>query len=222
MEVLIVDSDLKIQQLIAYSFEKYGFKVKMALNGLEGLKVLKKYKSDIVIIDIELLNIDDKNFIKIIRDLPCEYGNPIIIVTSLKSEIEDILISLEIGANDHIKKPLDPREIILRAKKLLNGNIMKNKLYVFKDIVIDDERHLVTENGKELELSKKEYDLLFFLLKNQEIALSRKVILDKIWNVTYQKGDRSVDTYIFKLRKKIKSISQSIDTIKGLGYKLKK
>jgi len=222
MEVLIVDSDLKIQQLIAYSFEKYGFKVKMALNGLEGLKVLKKYKSDIVIIDIELLNIDDKNFIKIIRDLPCEYGNPIIIVTSLKSEIEDILISLEIGANDHIKKPLDPREIILRAKKLLNGNIMKNKLYVFKDIVIDDERHLVTENGKELELSKKEYDLLFFLLKNQEIALSRKVILDKIWNVTYQKGDRSIDTYIFKLRKKIKSISQSIDTIKGLGYKLKK
>lgn len=99
---------------------------------------------------------------------------------------------------------------------------MKNKLYVFKNIVIDDERHLVTENGKELELSKKEYDLLFFLLKNQEIALSRKVILDKIWNVTYQKGDRSVDTYIFKLRKKIKSISQSIDTIKGLGYKLKK
>lgn len=222
MEVLIVDSDLKIQQLIAYSFEKYGFKVKMALNGLEGLKILKKYKSDIVIIDIELSNIDGKNFIKIIRDLPCEYGNPIIIVTSLKSEIEDILISLEIGANDHIKKPLDPREIILRAKKLLNGNIMKNKLYVFKDIVIDDERHLVTENGKELELSKKEYDLLFFLLKNQEIALSRKVILDKIWNVTYQKGDRSVDTYIFKLRKKIKSISQSIDTIKGLGYKLKK
>lgn len=222
MEVLIVDSDLKIQQLIAYSFEKYSFKVKMALNGLEGLKILKKYKSDIVIIDIELSNIDGKNFIKIIRDLPCEYGNPIIIVTSLKSEIEDILISLEIGANDHIKKPLDPREIILRAKKLLNGNIMKNKLYVFKDIVIDDERHLVTENGKELELSKKEYDLLFFLLKNQEIALSRKVILDKIWNVTYQKGDRSVDTYIFKLRKKIKSISQSIDTIKGLGYKLKK
>lgn len=222
MEVLIVDSDLKIQQLIAYSFEKYDFKVKMALNGLEGLKILKKYKSDIVIIDIELSNIDGKNFIKIIRDLPCEYGNPIIIVTSLKSEIEDILISLEIGANDHIKKPLDPREIILRAKKLLNGNIMKNKLYVFKDIVIDDERHLVTENGKELELSKKEYDLLFFLLKNQEIALSRKVILDKIWNVTYQKGDRSVDTYIFKLRKKIKSISQSIDTIKGLGYKLKK
>lgn len=222
MKVLIVDSDLKIQQLIAYSFEKYDFKVKMALNGLEGLKILKKYKSDIVIIDIELSNIDDKNFIKIIRDLPCEYGNPIIIVTSLKSEIEDILISLEIGANDHIKKPLDPREIILRAKKLLNGNIMKNKLYVFKDIVIDDERHLVTENGKELELSKKEYDLLFFLLKNQEIALSRKVILDKIWNETYQKGDRSVDTYIFKLRKKIKSISQSIDTIKGLGYKLKK
>jgi len=222
MEVLIVDSDLKIQQLIAYSFEKYSFKVKMALNGLEGLKILKKYKSDIVIIDIELSNIDGKNFIKIIRDLPCEYGNPIIIVTSLKSEIEDILISLEIGANDHIKKPLDPREIILRAKKLLNGNIMKNKLYVFKDIVIDDERHLVTENGKELELSKKEYDLLFFLLKNQEIALSRKVILDKIWNVTYQKGDRSIDTYIFKLRKKIKSISQSIDTIKGLGYKLKK
>lgn len=103
MEVLIVDSDLKIQQLIAYSFEKYSFKVKMALNGLEGLKILKKYKSDIVIIDIELSNIDGKNFIKIIRDLPCEYGNPIIIVTSLKSEIEDILISLEIGANDHIK-----------------------------------------------------------------------------------------------------------------------
>jgi DNA-binding response OmpR family regulator len=221
MKALIVDDDIKIQQLISCSFKKNNFKVEVASDGLDGLKLLKKIKPEIVIIDIKIPSLNGKNFIKIVRDLPHEYGDPVIIMTSSKTEIEDVLIALEIGANDYVKKPFDPRELILRAKKLIGGGSRNNKKYFFKDVVIDDERHLVTENGKEVELSKKEYDLLLLLLKNQEIVFSREKILDKVWNIAYHKGDRSVDAYISKLREKIKSISKCIETVKGVGYKLR-
>ncbi len=221
MKALIVDEDLKIQQLISCSFEKNGFKVEMASDGLDGLKLLKKIKPEIVIIDIKIPSLGGKNFIQVVRDLPHEYGSPVIIMTSSKTEIEDVLIALEIGANDYIKKPFDPRELILRAEKLLASDSRNNKKYNFKGVAIDIEKHLVTENGIEVELSKKEYDLLLFLLKNKGRVLSREKILDKVWDIDYHAGDRYVDAYIFKLREKMKSISKCIETVKGVGYKLR-
>lgn len=221
MRILIIDDDIKIQGLIGYFFKKNGFKVEMASDGLDGLKLLKKIKAEIVIIDIKVPSLDGKNFIKIVRDLPHEYGDPVIIMTSSETEIEDVLTALEIGANDFIKKPFDPRELILRTEKLLTGGSKNNKKYTFKNVIIDDKKHLVTEKGIEVELSKKEYDLLLFLFKNQEVVLSREKILDKVWNTIYHDGDRSVDIYIYKLREKIKSISKCIKTVKGVGYKIR-
>jgi two-component system alkaline phosphatase synthesis response regulator PhoP len=222
LKVLIVEDDVEIQQLVSYFFTREGYDVETASDGLEGLRLLKKSKPGLVILDIMLPSLDGKNFTKIVRDLPEEYGNPVIIMLTAKTEIEDVLEGLEIGANDYMKKPFDPRELILRAKKFLDGGARTSKKHVFNNVVIDDDRHLVTEDGIEVELSKKEYDLLLLLMRNKGLVLSREKILDKVWNTSYYTGDRSVDIYISKLREKLASLSQSIRTVKGVGYKLEK
>lgn len=220
MKVLIVEDDIEIQQLVSYFFKKEGYEVETVGDGLEGLKKIKSFKPELVILDIMLPSLDGKNFTKIVRDLPEEYGAPVIIMLTAKTEIEDVLEGLEIGANDYMKKPFDPRELLLRAKKLISGETRESKKFNFKGVVIDDDRHQVTEDGVEVDLSKKEYDLLYLLFKNQGIVLSREKILDKVWNTSYYAGDRSVDIYISKLREKLKSISKNIRTVKGVGYKL--
>lgn len=126
-KVLIVEDDLEIQELIKYFFEKENYKVDKTDDGLKALKILKKEKSDVIILDLMLPGIDGKNFAKIVRSLPEEYGNPKIIMVTAKTEIEDVLEGLEIGADDYLKKPFDPRELVLRVKKLLKEDKQEKK-----------------------------------------------------------------------------------------------
>ncbi|MFR3819105.1 MAG: winged helix-turn-helix domain-containing protein, partial [Fusobacterium varium] len=198
------------------------YEVDRASDGLEGLKLLKENKNELVVLDLMLPNLDGKNFTKIVRDISSEYGEPVIIMLTAKTEIEDVLDGLEIGADDYMKKPFDPRELVLRIKKFLKttDREIKNERYRFKDIEIDESRHIVIANGEEVELSKKEYDLLLLLVKNKDLVITRERILDKVWNSNYYTGDRTVDVYISKLRDKIPELSECIKTVKGVGYKL--
>jgi len=222
MRILVVEDDKEIQELITYFLTKEGYEVDRASEGLEGLKLLKENKNDLVVLDLMLPNLDGKNFTKIVRDISSEYGEPVIIMLTAKTEIEDVLDGLEIGADDYMKKPFDPRELVLRIKKFLKttDREIKNEKYRFKDIEIDESRHMVTANGEEVELSKKEYDLLLLLIKNRDLVITRERILDKVWNSNYYTGDRTVDVYISKLRDKIPELSGCIKTVKGVGYKL--
>lgn len=222
MRILVVEDDKEIQELITYFLTKEGYEVDRASDGLEGLKLLKENKNDLVVLDLMLPNLDGKNFTKIVRDISSEYGEPVIIMLTAKTEIEDVLDGLEIGADDYMKKPFDPRELVLRIKKFLKttDREIKNEKYRFKDIEIDENRHMVTANGEEVELSKKEYDLLLLLIKNRDLVITRERILDKVWNSNYYTGDRTVDVYISKLRDKIPELSGCIKTVKGVGYKL--
>lgn len=222
MRILVVEDDKEIQELITYFLTKEGYEVDRASDGLEGLKLLKENKNDLVVLDLMLPNLDGKNFTKIVRDISSEYGEPVIIMLTAKTEIEDVLDGLEIGADDYIKKPFDPRELVLRIKKFLKttDREIKNEKYRFKDIEIDESRHIVIANGEEVELSKKEYDLLLLLIKNKDLVITRERILDKVWNSNYYTGDRTVDVYISKLRDKIPELSGCIKTVKGVGYKL--
>ena len=222
MRILVVEDDKEIQELITYFLTKEGYEVDRASDGLEGLKLLKENKNDLVVLDLMLPNLDGKNFTKIVRDISSEYGEPVIIMLTAKTEIEDVLDGLEIGADDYMKKPFDPRELVLRIKKFLKttDREIKNEKYRFKDIEIDESRHMVTANGEEVELSKKEYDLLLLLIKNRDLVITRERILDKVWNSNYYTGDRTVDVYISKLRDKIPELPGCIKTVKGVGYKL--
>lgn len=228
MKILIVEDDTEIQNLLKYFFIKEKFSVETAENGLEGLKFLKKFQSDVVILDIMLPGIDGINFTKIIKEMPEEYGTPSIIMLTAKTEIEDVLKGLSIGADDYIKKPFDPREVVLRARKLLEKKeIISNKslykkesIYILENLEIDENKRLVIFEKKEIELSKKEYELLILFFNNKGVVLTREKILDYVWGTDYFLGDRSVDVYISKLREKIPILSKYIKTLKGVGYKL--
>lgn len=221
MKVLIVEDDIDIRELISFFMEKEGYEVLEADDGMTGLKLAKTYHPHIIILDLMLPHLDGKNFTQMIKKSEEKYGNPKIIMLTAKTDIEDVISGLEIGADDYMKKPFDPRELVLRVKKLLSREIKINtNKYIFKNITIDTDKHLILEDKKEVPMSKKEYDLLLLLIKNKGLVLTRDRILDKVWQSNYYTGDRTVDMYISKIRDKVKSISKDIKTIKGVGYKL--
>ena len=221
MRVLVVEDDAEIRTLIAYFLKKEKYEVEVSDNGLDALKLLGKFKPNLVVLDLMLPNLDGLSFTDMVRTMPEKYGNPFILMLTAKTEVEDVLKGLNIGADDYMKKPFDPRELVLRVKKLLerqdkkDGDVLK-----YRDIEIDKEKYVVKEADEERDLSKKEFDLLTYLIENRGIVLSRDKILNKVWQSNYYSGDRSVDVYIGKIREKIKSISPYIKTIKGVGYRL--
>lgn len=221
MKVLIVEDDIDIRELVSFFMEKEGYEVLEASDGMSGLKLAKTYHPHIIILDLMLPYLDGINFTKMIKNSSEKYGNPNIIMLTAKTDIEDVLEGLEVGADDYMKKPFDPRELVLRVKKLLNKEIKApTKQYSFKNITIDTDKHIILEGENEITMSKKEYDLLLLLIKNKGLVLTRDKILDKVWQSSYYTGDRTVDMYISKIRDKVKSISKDIKTIKGVGYKL--
>ncbi|MGL4980473.1 MAG: response regulator transcription factor [Fusobacteriaceae bacterium] len=228
MKILIVEDDIEIQTLINYFFIKEGLKTETANDGVEALKKIRNSKFDLLVLDLMLPSLDGKNITKMVREMPEIYGTPKIIMVTAKTEIEDLLDGLEIGADDYIKKPFDPRELIIRSKKLLintdNNTLIKNnknnKIHSFKNLHIDEDRFLVTIDNIEITLSKKEFNLLVMLVINKGLVVSREKILDSVWETSYSIGDRSVDVYIGKLREKLGELGNSIKTIKGVGYKL--
>lgn len=223
MKILVVEDDKEIQELIAYFLTKEGYEVDTADDGLEGLRILKEKKHQLIVLDLMLPNLDGKNFTKIVKGISSEYGNPIIIMLTAKTEIEDVLEGLEIGADDYMKKPFDPRELVLRVKRFFKEEKkekIENRNYKVFDLEIEDDKHRVMYKNEEIELSKKEYDLLLLLVQNKNLVITREKILDRVWNSSYYTGDRTVDVYISKLRDKLPEISECIKTIKGVGYKL--
>jgi two-component system alkaline phosphatase synthesis response regulator PhoP len=188
---------------------------------MTGLKLVKTYHPHIIILDLMLPLLDGINLAQMVKKSPDKYGNPKIIMLTAKTDIEDVLEGLEVGADDYMKKPFDPRELVLRIKKLINREEkVITKQYIFKNIIVDTDKHLVLEDNIEIPMSKKEYDFLLLLIKNKGLVLTRDKILDQVWQSNYYTGDRTVDMYISKIRDKVKSISKNIKTIKGVGYKL--
>lgn len=223
MKILVVEDDKEIQELIAYFLIKEGYEVDTADDGLEGLRLLKEKRHQLVVLDLMLPNLDGKNFTKIVKGISSEYGKPIIIMLTAKTDIEDVLEGLEIGADDYMKKPFDPRELVLRIKRFFKDEReekIENRSYKFLDLEIEDDKHRVLYKNKEIEFSKKEYDLLLLLVQNKNLVITREKILDRVWNSNYYTGDRTVDVYISKLRDKLPELNECIKTIKGVGYKL--
>lgn len=221
MKILVVEDDAEIRTLISYFLKKEKYEVEVCDNGLDALKLLGTFTPDLIVLDLMLPNLDGMSFTDMVRTMPEKYGNPYIIMLTAKTEVEDVLKGLNTGADDYMKKPFDPRELLLRIKKLTSRSEKKKSLVLnYKDISIDKDKYLVTEAEEERELSKKEFDLLLYLVENRGIVLSREKILNRVWNSNYYSGDRSVDVYIGKLRDKIKSIGPYIKTIKGVGYRL--
>ena len=220
-KIMVVEDDEEIRTLIEYFLKKEKYEVRSSGDGMEGLKLVREFRPDLLVLDLMLPKLDGLSIAGMIRENPEKYGTPSILMLTAKTEVDDVVTGFKAGADEYMRKPFDPRELIVRISRLL-GSIEseKVKIYRYKNVEVDTERYVVSEEGTVIELSKKEFDLMLYLIENRGIVVTREKILDKVWSSNYYSGDRTVDVYIAKLREKLKSIARDIRTVKGVGYKL--
>ncbi|EJP6472334.1 response regulator transcription factor [Clostridium botulinum] len=223
-KILIIEDELAIADLMSYSLKKEGYIVKSVDNGTDGIEYTKKFKPNLIILDLMLPDISGFD---VCRNITQSFNIPIIMITA-KCDITDKVLGLELGADDYITKPFDMREVLVRIRSIFRridiiekSVIEKDMSYISigKDIKIYKDERVIMKENKEMEFKPKEFDLLMFLAENKGKVFSRAQLLDKVWGFEYIGDTRTVDIHIQRIRKKLEE-SSVIETIFGVGYKL--
>ena len=214
-KILVVDDEWKIRKLIKDYLVREGYSVDEAGDGEEGLELFFQTTYDIVILDIMMPKLDGWSVCRKIRE---ESQVPIIMLTARADE-SDQLFGFELETDEYMIKPFNPKLLVAKVKALLrrDGKIVDKTYLEFGDLVIDTSKREVKLGDVVLELTPKEYDLLYFFIENKGLALSREKILNSVWGWDYFGDSRTVDTHIKRLRKKIGD--NFIQTVRGFGYK---
>lgn len=226
--VLVVDDEDSIRELIVFHLEQQGFEVLEAANGLEAMQRVEESRPDLIILDLMLPMMDGLEVCQKLRRSE-EYATIPIIMLTARSEEVDRVLGLEIGADDYVTKPFSPRELMARVKAILrrlNQPTMSEETDELSVGVlkIDPSRHMVTFKDLELELTPKEFELLYLLAIQPGKVLTRDVLLEKVWGYEYLGDTRTVDVHIRRLRKKMEEIDPEpdyIETIRGVGYRFR-
>ena len=214
--VLIVDDDKEIVNAIAIYLKNEGINVIKAYDGLEALEVLMENNVQLILMDIMMPKLDGWSVLRQIRQTS---KVPVIMLTA-RGEEQDELFGFELGVDEYISKPFSPKILVARVEAILKrvyGNTKEVKDY--DGISIDQEGRTVKVDGKPIDLSLREYELLKYLLDNENIALSRDKILNNVWNYDYYGDSRTIDSHIKKIRHKLGKKGKYIETIRGIGYK---
>ena len=223
-KVLIVEDDRDILHLVKMYFEKEGFRTLTAMDGAEALRQVRSEHPDLVILDLMLPEIDGLEVCKKLRLAPQTALLPIIMLTA-KSEESDTVVGLELGADDYVTKPFSPRSLVARAKALFRRlertNDREISVYRYGPLNLNLLRHEVTVDGKEVNLTAKEFGLLEHLLRNPGRVLTRDVLLNSVWGYDYHGTTRTVDVHIRRIKQKLPALNEAILSVKSLGYKLK-
>jgi two-component system phosphate regulon response regulator PhoB len=226
-KILIVDDEKDIIELIQYNLEKEGYVVNHAFSGEQCLENVKSELPDLILLDLMLPEIDGLDVCKFLKNNPQTSHIPIIMLTA-KGEETDIVLGLELGADDYIIKPFKVRELLARVKAVLRRTknnippLLKEKdIIKFKDLVIDSIKHQVTLKDQPLSLTSTEFNLLKFLASHPGKAFTREQLLDQVWSENSYIVDRAVDVHIRRLRQKLLTASEYIITIRGVGYRFK-
>jgi len=217
--ILVIEDEVKIQQIILDFFRQEGFQVTLASDGYEGWLTFEEGDFDLVILDIMMPEMDGWSVCKRIRKIS---DVPIIMLTA-RGEEDDKLMGFELRADDYVTKPFSPKVLVARAKMLLNrakGTVLSDEgaleaggIYVHKT-----QRRVLIDN-QEIQLQPKEFELLVYFMENLDHVFSREQLLSKVWGYEYGGDTRVVDTQIKKLRKNLRDRSHYIRTIFGVGYK---
>ena len=218
-KILVVDDEQKIREVIREYSEFNGFEVTEAADGLTAVGLCKLNDYDLIIMDIMMPKLDGFSAckeIKKIKDIP-------IIMLSARSEEYDKLFGFELGIDDYVVKPFSPKELMARVNAVLarrQGSAQNQpQVLEFGGLSINMAARSVTVDGEKVELTPKEYDLLFYLVENRNIALSRDKLLSDIWGYDFFGDDRTIDTHIKNLRNSLGKYRDHIVTLRGIGYK---
>lgn len=216
--ILIVEDDQRIRETICRYAVEEEHQVEEASTGEQGVLCCRKKRYDIVIMDLMLPGISGYEAISEIRKIS---GVPIVIV-SARGEEEDRIHGFEVGADDYLTKPFSPRELMLRIRAILRRgtlDINNHRIAVYGGIQIDFTSRVVMVDDKRVSLSPKEYDLLFFLAQNKNVALTREKLITNVWGYDFSGDERTLDTHIKRLRQNISPYGNRIVTLRGVGYR---
>ena len=217
IKILVVDDEERMQKLLSDFLKMKDYEVLLAGNGEEAIDLFFKEKSiALIILDVMMPKMDGWTVLKTIR----EHSKVPVIMLTARSEENDELKGFDYGADEYISKPFSPKILVARVEALLRrSGVKKEELLEVGGIVIDEAAHSVTVDGKPIELSFKEYELLQYFVENKGIALSREKILNNVWNYDYFGDARTIDTHVKKLRAKLMDKGDYIKTVWGMGYK---
>lgn len=216
--ILVVDDEKMIRNVIKEYAEFDGFEVTEAEDGMEAVEICRKEDFDLIVMDIMMPRLDGYSAIKEIRktkQIP-------VIMLSARGEEYDKLFGFEIGIDDYVVKPFSPKELLARIKAVLKRAAAKEQpmdIIRYEGLEINVTGREVSVDGKPVSLTPKEYDLLFYLVRNKGIALSREKLLEEVWGYDFFGDDRTVDTHIKMLRNSLGEYRKFIKTLRGMGYK---
>ena len=218
LKILVVDDEARMRKLVKDFLTKQNFTVLEAEDGEQALDLFFEQKDiAMVILDVMMPKMDGWQVCREIR----KYSKTPIIMLTAKGEEQDELLGFELGVDEYISKPFSPKILVARVEAILRrtGKADAGDVLSAGGIVIDKAAHLVTIDGKQVEISFKEFELLTYFMENEGIALSREKILNNVWNYDYFGDARTIDTHVKKLRAKMGKKGEMIRTIWGMGYK---
>lgn len=216
--ILIVDDEEKIRTIIKKYAEFEGYEIREAKDGMEAVELCRRQQFDVIIMDVMMPELDGFSAcreIKKQKDIP-------VIMLSARGEEYDKLHGFEIGIDDYVVKPFSPKELMMRVKVVIGrhkGTEKEHEVFAAEGLLVDFTGRTVSIDGQRLELSPKEYELLFYMVRNRNIALSRERLISEVWGYDYYGGDRTLDTHIKLLRSSLGSYRKFLVTLRGVGYR---
>lgn len=224
--IYCVEDDLGIRELIVYSLENTGLDAKGFEDGQELLDELKNGKRpDLILLDIMLPGEDGISILKILRGDKSTQKIPVILLTAKNSEYDKV-IGLDTGADDYVTKPFGIMELLSRIKAVLRRSsddtkqLEKNSVYSVDNVVLNTKKHSVKVDNQTIGLTLKEFELLYLLMRNQGLVLTRDIILQQIWGYDFDGETRTIDVHIRTLRQKLGQNGDIIKTVRGVGYRI--
>ena len=216
--ILVVDDESRIRKLLRDFFTAKGYQILEAEDGEKAIEVFEENRNKIklILLDVMMPKLDGWSVLRKIRQ---ESNLPVIMLTA-RGEEQDELFGFELGVDEYISKPFSPKILVARVEAILKRVYGDTKqLKDYDGIVIDQEGRTVKVDGKPIDLSLREYELLKYLLDNENIALSRDKILNNVWSYDYYGDSRTIDSHIKKIRHKLGKKGKYIETVRGIGYK---
>ena len=218
-KILIVDDEEKIREVLKEYAEFEGYATDEAENGMVAVKKCRENEYDLVVMDVMMPKLDGFSAVKEIK----KYTNVPVIMLSARTEEYDKLFGFELGVDDYVVKPFSPKEVMARINAVIKRTTERanpqSNVVKYEGLEIDFAGRNVFINGEKATLTPKEYELLFYLVKNVGIALSREKLLREVWGYDFYGDDRTVDTHVKMLRSNLKEYRKFVVTIRGVGYK---
>ncbi|MCD8025696.1 MAG: response regulator transcription factor [Clostridiales bacterium] len=220
-KILVVDDEYRIRQIIRKYAEFEGYEVDEAVDGMQAIEICRKEEFDLIIMDVMMPELDGFSACREIR----KFRNTPIIMLSARGEEYDKIHGFELGSDDYVVKPFSPKELMMRVNAVIKraggdrDEEPKKDIFTYKGLSIDFSARIVTIDGQRIDMTPKEYELFFYMVKNKGLALTREKLISEVWGYDFFGDERTLDTHIKLLRKSLGEYSKCIVTLRGVGYR---